>query len=93
MFVGEMGCWLVLALSKLFSRMTNKNNTEEYEPLLAEVERDSRARGIGSSDFNAVGSPEPGTPVGNPARICANCGQAGHIKTNKKYVISGVHDC
>lgn len=34
------------------------------------------------------GSPEPSTEkVTGTTRKCANCGQVGHIKTNKKYVL------
>jgi len=60
MFVGEMGCWLVLVLSKLFSRMTNKNNIEEYEPLLAEDDRDD-------SGEEAAGDPSGSVNAANPA--------------------------
>lgn len=40
--------------------------------------------GAGGGD---AGSPEPSTEkVTGTTRKCANCGQVGHIKTNKKYV-------
>lgn len=43
-----------------------------------------RDGGAGGGD---EGSPEPSTEkVTGTTRKCANCGQVGHIKTNKKYV-------
>lgn len=45
-----------------------------------------RDGGAGGGD---EGSPEPSTEkVTGTTRKCANCGQVGHIKTNKKYVCS-----
>jgi transcription initiation factor TFIID subunit 1 len=39
------------------------------------------------------GSPEPSTEkVTGTTRKCANCGQVGHIKTNKKYVCFCIQD-
>lgn len=48
MFVGEMGCWLVLALSKLFTRGTKEDGGAEYEPLLAEEGEESTGEPSGS---------------------------------------------
>jgi hypothetical protein len=42
---------------------------------------------IGEDFLGAGGSPEPSTESGGgktTSRKCANCGQTGHIKTNKK---------
>ena len=49
-----------------------------------------KAKGLGDGDAGGVGGSSTG--VGKPAgtqRRCANCGQIGHIKTNKKYASFG----
>ena len=46
-----------------------------------------KAKGLGDGDASGVAglSTGAGKPAGTQRR-CANCGQIGHIKTNKKYV-------
>ena len=47
-----------------------------------------KAKGLGDSSVaisGIAGSSVGGKPSGTQRR-CANCGQVGHIKTNKKYV-------
>src|SRR5437667_8039463 len=74
--------------------------TSRLEEELARLERNKERRiardkqkGLIRGDAGDAGSPvslnsaTPGAqkPVGTQ-RKCANCGQVGHIKTNKKYV-------
>lgn len=49
MFVGEMGCWIVIGLMKLYSRMTNKLTPAErgYEAVNSAPEPDRTAAGDG----------------------------------------------
>lgn len=47
-----------------------------------------KAKGLGDSDVTVSGisGPSGGSKPTGTQRRCANCGQVGHIKTNKKYV-------
>lgn len=61
----------------------------EYARLARNIERREgreKAKGIHKSQTEG-GSAGPGKGGATP-RKCANCGEVGHIKTNKKYVIS-----
>lgn len=60
MFVGEMGCWLVLVGSNLYMRMKGKDRRVEYEPLLAED-------GIDNDDGEPMGDPSGSVNAANPA--------------------------
>jgi transcription initiation factor TFIID subunit 1, fungi type len=46
--------------------------------------RGSVDRDMGAASPSATPAPSVEKPTGT-TRKCANCGQAGHIKTNKKY--------
>lgn len=47
-----------------------------------------KAKGLGDSDVavGGISGPSGGSKPTGTQRRCANCGQVGHIKTNKKYV-------
>ncbi|KAF2001114.1 hypothetical protein P154DRAFT_522087 [Amniculicola lignicola CBS 123094] len=67
---------------------------EQREKLLGELARLRRnverregrekAKGIDNKDTSVAGTPAPGKSTGATPRKCANCGEVGHIKTNKK---------
>lgn len=58
-----------------------RRKKREKQKKLQQKMRDGGAGGVDE------GSPEPTTEkVTGTTRKCANCGQVGHIKTNKKYV-------
>lgn len=69
MFVGEMGCWLVLGLSKLFQRTTRQGRAE-YEPLLSGTERTQDVAGDPSGTVNAA----------NPATTHDSLGESPNVK-------------
>lgn len=47
--------------------------------------RSQTATAIGGGDAAMSPDAEPSIERGGTTRKCANCGQVGHIKTNKKY--------
>jgi transcription initiation factor TFIID subunit 1 len=48
-----------------------------------------KAKGIHHTQLSTPGTPAAGTGKGGATpRKCANCGEVGHIKTNKKFVLS-----
>ena len=58
MFVGEMGCWLVIGLMKLYSRLTNKLTPAErgYEAVNSAPAADD---GIASDGYGSAGPSKP----------------------------------
>ncbi|KAK4097938.1 TAF1-like protein [Parathielavia hyrcaniae] len=78
---------LILEKARIEQERLEKNKERrkkrEKQKKLQQKMRDGGTGGTGGDE----GSPEPSTEkITGTTRKCANCGQVGHIKTNKKYV-------
>ncbi|SPQ18346.1 2a769c31-9f11-46cb-8c05-4e704b4ae7f5 [Thermothielavioides terrestris] len=77
---------LILEKARIEQERLEKNK-ERRKKREKQKKLQQRMRDGGAVDDDDEGSPEPSTEkVTGTTRKCANCGQVGHIKTNKKYV-------
>jgi transcription initiation factor TFIID subunit 1 len=90
-----LGMWVPRPARTILTISRIKKELERLEKNKARRQAREQQKELQNRASNGdAGSPAPGAPgdkiPGGTTRKCANCGQVGHIKTNKKYGFSPV---